>query len=71
MLGCPLAVVGREVACMIGRAGRRQTSGWATSMLAAAVLALATSYAGAQDMLRFLDLKSDDFTKADMTRSEI
>lgn len=34
-------------------------------------LAVAPHRAGAQDMLQFLDLKSDDFTKAEMTRADV
>jgi hypothetical protein len=37
-------------------------SRWAKPVLAAMVLACALAYAAAQDMIRFLDLKSDDFT---------
>ena len=45
---------------------------WAKAMLPAIILACAIVHAvGAQDLLRFLDLNSDDFTKADMTRGEI
>src|SRR6266851_5609152 len=45
---------------------------WAKAMLPAIMLACAVAHgAAAQDLLRFLDLKSDDFTKADMTRGEI
>src|SRR4029450_9232723 len=45
---------------------------WARSTLAAAMLAGAMPQAAAaQDMLRFLDLKSDDFTKAAGPRAGI
>src|ERR1700755_609416 len=45
---------------------------WAQAILAAPVIACAMPpMAAAQDMLRFVDLNSDDFTKADMTRTEI
>ena len=42
------------------------------AFLAASALALAGAPAAApQDMLRFLDLASEEFTKADMTRAEV
>ena len=46
---------------------------WLAKMIiATAMLAWAMPHvAPAQDMLRYLDLKSDDFTKAEMTRAEI
>jgi hypothetical protein len=45
---------------------------WGKTILAATMLACTLpQVAAAQDLLRFLDLKSDDFTKADMTRIEI
>src|SRR5688572_17112958 len=44
---------------------------WAGATLAAALACAHPHAVAAQDMLRFLDLKSDEFTKADMTRSEI
>ena len=43
---------------------------WTKAVLAALVLALSPA-AAPQDMLQFLDLKSEEFSKADMTRSEI
>ena len=47
-------------------------SHWLKAVLSAAMFACAMPGAAtAQDMLRFLDLKSDDFTKAEMTRTEI
>ena len=48
-----------------------KSSCWARATLATTILAVAVTSAIAQDMLRFLDLKSDDFTKADMTRAEV
>ena len=45
---------------------------WVSSILCATMLAGAmTDNAVPQDMIRFLDLSSDEFTKADMTRAEI
>ena len=44
---------------------------WAKPILTAVMLACASLPIVAQDMIRFLDLGSDDFTKADMTRGEI
>src|SRR5262245_4163531 len=44
---------------------------WAKALLAAALVACAVPLGSAQEMFRHLDLKSDDFTKADMTRAEI
>ena len=47
-------------------------SHWLKATLSAAMFVCAMpGAAAAQDMLRFLDLKSDDFTKAEMTRTEI
>src|SRR5688572_18693622 len=54
--------IGRAWSCAMN------TRSWARIFLTVTLLA---STASAQDMLRYLDLKSDDFTKADMTRSEI
>ena len=39
--------------------------------LAVVLLGAPPQFAAAEDMTRFLDLKSDEFTKADMTRSEV
>ncbi|MGB8638137.1 MAG: pentapeptide repeat-containing protein, partial [Pseudolabrys sp.] len=54
---------------------RRRTmilSHWLKAALSAAMfVCVMLGAATAQDMLRFLDLKSDDFTKAEMTRTEI
>jgi hypothetical protein len=45
---------------------------WVGSILSAAILASAvTDHAASRDMIRFLDLSSDEFTKADMTRAAI
>src|SRR5262245_62009859 len=45
---------------------------WTVAFLSAfALLVAATLPAAPQDMLRFLDLRSEEFTKADMTRAEI
>src|SRR5262245_65641213 len=51
------------------RASRSGTGQWAAAALFS--LALAGPPAPAQEMLRYLDLKSEEFTKADVSRAEI
>src|SRR5262245_1361315 len=49
------------------RANRSGIRSWAAALLAA----LIATPAAAQDMLRYLDLKSEEFSKADLSRAEV
>ena len=46
-------------------------SRWRRIVLATLLAATVPPLAAAQEMLRYFDLKSDEFTKADMTRIEV
>src|SRR5262245_6921804 len=61
------------VKCSIARQPWRRAVGRrsCTKILALLFAGAISRSSPAQDMLRFLDLKSDDFTKAEMTRTEI